>query len=181
MKSWPVQDAKARFSEFLQASLKHGPQMVTLRGARMYAFLDKYLNIAIPRTKDFRGFSVKSIDAMRKGMAEKDVSLRIEVIHAIEYYRDLKRRKRPMTPAIEAAIEQLLLEAFNDKSQEENTGRYSQVDGKLQQIELRVCDAAARELSQRWERPELFDPAEATEIRDRQIEELKALAKSKKK
>lgn len=39
-------------------------QMVTLRGARMYAFLDKYLNIAIPRTKDFRGFSVKSIDAM---------------------------------------------------------------------------------------------------------------------
>ncbi len=39
-------------------------QLVTLRGARMYAFLDKYLNIAIPRTKDFRGFSVKSIDAM---------------------------------------------------------------------------------------------------------------------
>ncbi|MCC6173207.1 MAG: type II toxin-antitoxin system Phd/YefM family antitoxin [Gammaproteobacteria bacterium] len=33
MKSWPVQDAKARFSEFLQASLKHGPQMVTLRGS----------------------------------------------------------------------------------------------------------------------------------------------------
>ncbi len=28
MKSWPVQDAKARLSEFLQASLKHGPQMV---------------------------------------------------------------------------------------------------------------------------------------------------------
>lgn len=39
-------------------------QLVTLRGARMNAFLDKYLNIAIPRTKDFRGFSVKSIDAM---------------------------------------------------------------------------------------------------------------------
>ncbi len=39
-------------------------QLVTLRGARMYSFLDKYLNIAIPRTKDFRGFSVKSIDAM---------------------------------------------------------------------------------------------------------------------
>jgi large subunit ribosomal protein L5 len=39
-------------------------QLVTMRGARMNAFLDKYLNIAIPRTKDFRGFSVKSIDAM---------------------------------------------------------------------------------------------------------------------
>jgi prevent-host-death family protein len=33
MKSWPVQDAKARFSELLQASLTEGPQIVTLRGA----------------------------------------------------------------------------------------------------------------------------------------------------
>ena len=39
-------------------------QLVTLRGARMMGFLDKFINIAIPRTKDFRGFSEKSIDAM---------------------------------------------------------------------------------------------------------------------
>jgi prevent-host-death family protein len=32
MKSWSVQDAKARFSEFLKASLTEGPQVVTLRG-----------------------------------------------------------------------------------------------------------------------------------------------------
>jgi antitoxin Phd len=32
MKAWPVQDAKARFSELLKASLTEGPQMVTLRG-----------------------------------------------------------------------------------------------------------------------------------------------------
>lgn len=32
LKSWPVQDAKARFSEFLQASLTEGPQLVTMRG-----------------------------------------------------------------------------------------------------------------------------------------------------
>jgi prevent-host-death family protein len=32
VKSWPVQDAKARFSEFLKASLTEGPQVVTLRG-----------------------------------------------------------------------------------------------------------------------------------------------------
>lgn len=32
MKRWPVQDAKARFSEFLQASLTRGPQLVTMRG-----------------------------------------------------------------------------------------------------------------------------------------------------
>jgi prevent-host-death family protein len=33
MNSWPVQDAKARFSEFLDACLNEGPQMVTKRGA----------------------------------------------------------------------------------------------------------------------------------------------------
>lgn len=32
MKHWPVQDAKARFSELLEASVKEGPQMVTKRG-----------------------------------------------------------------------------------------------------------------------------------------------------
>jgi antitoxin Phd len=30
--SWQVQDAKARFSEFLEASIKEGPQVVTRRG-----------------------------------------------------------------------------------------------------------------------------------------------------
>lgn len=39
-------------------------QMVTLRGAQMMGFLDKLTNIAVPRTKDFRGFSAKSIDSM---------------------------------------------------------------------------------------------------------------------
>jgi antitoxin Phd len=33
MQIWPVQDAKAKFSEFLDACLADGPQMVTKRGA----------------------------------------------------------------------------------------------------------------------------------------------------
>ncbi|MBI1906368.1 MAG: type II toxin-antitoxin system Phd/YefM family antitoxin [Rhodocyclales bacterium] len=33
MHTWQVQDAKARFSEFLDACLQEGPQMVTRRGA----------------------------------------------------------------------------------------------------------------------------------------------------
>jgi len=32
MHTWQVQDAKARFSEFLEAALKMGPQIVTRRG-----------------------------------------------------------------------------------------------------------------------------------------------------
>jgi prevent-host-death family protein len=33
MKSWPVQDAKARFSELLDTCIAEGPQIVTKRGA----------------------------------------------------------------------------------------------------------------------------------------------------
>jgi len=33
MQTWPIQDAKARFSEFLETCLAQGPQMVTKRGA----------------------------------------------------------------------------------------------------------------------------------------------------
>jgi large subunit ribosomal protein L5 len=35
---------------------------VTLRGNRMYEFLDKLINIALPRVRDFRGVSPKSFD-----------------------------------------------------------------------------------------------------------------------
>ena len=38
--------------------------MVTLRGENMYSFIDKLLHVALPRTKDFRGVSSQSIDAM---------------------------------------------------------------------------------------------------------------------
>ncbi|MDD5318210.1 MAG: 50S ribosomal protein L5 [Candidatus Pacebacteria bacterium] len=37
---------------------------VTLRGDRMYSFLDKLVNIALPRTRDFRGLKPEAIDAM---------------------------------------------------------------------------------------------------------------------
>jgi large subunit ribosomal protein L5 len=38
--------------------------MVTLRGERMYGFLDKLISVAIPRTKDFRGIDRKIVDAI---------------------------------------------------------------------------------------------------------------------
>jgi len=34
VKTWPVQDAKARFSELLETCLREGPQLVTRRGER---------------------------------------------------------------------------------------------------------------------------------------------------
>lgn len=36
--------------------------MVTLRGDRMYEFLDRLMNVALPRVRDFKGVSTKSFD-----------------------------------------------------------------------------------------------------------------------
>src|SRR3989344_188300 len=36
--------------------------VVTLRGSRMYTFLEKLINVALPRTKDFRGISRGAVD-----------------------------------------------------------------------------------------------------------------------
>ena len=36
--------------------------MVTLRGERMYEFLDRFMNLTLPRVRDFRGLSPKSFD-----------------------------------------------------------------------------------------------------------------------
>lgn len=38
--------------------------MVTLRGARMYAFLDKLINIVLPKVRDFKGISPSSFDSL---------------------------------------------------------------------------------------------------------------------
>jgi large subunit ribosomal protein L5 len=38
--------------------------VTTLRGARMHLFLEKLLNVALPRTKDFRGINQKAVDSI---------------------------------------------------------------------------------------------------------------------
>jgi prevent-host-death family protein len=40
MSTWPVQAAKARFSEFLDACMSEGPQLVTKRGAEAAVLVD---------------------------------------------------------------------------------------------------------------------------------------------
>ena len=49
---------------FLQLCLHGMPigVMVTLRGARMYEFIDRLFNIALPRVRDFRGLSPDAFD-----------------------------------------------------------------------------------------------------------------------
>lgn len=57
-----ISRAKKSISNFkLRAGVPIGC-FVTLRRARMYEFLDRFINIAAPRIRDFRGFSDKSFD-----------------------------------------------------------------------------------------------------------------------
>lgn len=54
--------AKKSVANFkLRAGMKIGCK-VTLRGERMYEFADRFMNIALPRVRDFRGVSADSFD-----------------------------------------------------------------------------------------------------------------------
>lgn len=56
--------------------------MVTLRGHRMYEFLDRLINVALPRVRDFRGISGKAFD----GRGNYNVGIKEQIIFPeIEY------------------------------------------------------------------------------------------------
>ena len=55
--------------------------MVTLRGVQMYEFLDRFVNIALPRVRDFRGISGRSFDGRgnyNNGVKEQNIFPEIE-------------------------------------------------------------------------------------------------------
>ncbi len=77
-----VTKAKKSIAAFkLRAGARIGA-MVTLRGERMYAFLDKLVNAALPRVRDFSGVSPKSFD----GRGNYTLGLREQLVFPeIEY------------------------------------------------------------------------------------------------
>jgi large subunit ribosomal protein L5 len=57
-----IRRAKKSISNFkLREGMPIGAA-VTLRGNRMYEFFDRFVSVAVPRIRDFRGFSMKSFD-----------------------------------------------------------------------------------------------------------------------
>jgi large subunit ribosomal protein L5 len=56
--------------------------MVTLRGSRMYEFLDRLVSVALPRVRDFRGVSAKGFD----GRGNYNVGIKEQIIYPeVEY------------------------------------------------------------------------------------------------
>jgi large subunit ribosomal protein L5 len=74
--------AKKSVSNF---KLREGNEIglkVTLRGVRMYEFMDRLINLAIPRVRDFRGLSPKSFDGRGNysiGVTEQSIFPEINV------------------------------------------------------------------------------------------------------
>ncbi len=86
---------------------------VTLRGDRMWEFLERLISIALPRVRDFRGVSAKSFD----GRGNYSMGVREQIIFPeIEYDKIDRIRGLDITITTSAANDaegQALLAAFN--------------------------------------------------------------------
>ncbi|MFQ5470628.1 MAG: 50S ribosomal protein L5 [Gammaproteobacteria bacterium] len=86
---------------------------VTLRSVRMYEFLDRLINISIPRIRDFRGLNAKSFD----GRGNYSMGVREQIIFPeIEYEKIDAIRGMDITITTSAKTDEegrSLLEAFN--------------------------------------------------------------------
>jgi large subunit ribosomal protein L5 len=96
----------------LRAGLAIGAK-VTLRGARMYEFLDRLISIAMPRIRDFRGVSARSFD----GRGNYNFGVKEQIIFPeIQYDQVDKVRGMDITittTAMDDKAGKALLTAFN--------------------------------------------------------------------
>jgi large subunit ribosomal protein L5 len=85
---------------------------VTLRSRQMYEFLDRLINVALPRVRDFRGFSAKAFD----GRGNYSLGIKEQIIFPeIDYDRVDKIRGMDITITTSAKTDEeakALLEAF---------------------------------------------------------------------
>jgi len=86
---------------------------VTLRGARMYEFLDRLVNIAMPRIRDFRGVSARSFD----GQGNYNFGVKEQIIFPEIAYDQIDAIRGMditiTTTATDDKAGRALLEAFN--------------------------------------------------------------------
>jgi large subunit ribosomal protein L5 len=95
---------------------------VTLRGERMYEFLDRLITIALPRVRDFRGLSIKSFD----GRGNYSLGFKEQIVFPeVEYDKVDTLRGLDITITTSAKNDkeaQALLEAFSFPFKEKDKG-----------------------------------------------------------
>lgn len=82
-----ITKAKKSISAFKLTEGQSIGVMVTLRGERMYAFLDKLVSIVLPKVRDFRGVSDKSFD----GQGNYNLGLREQILFPEIDYKTIDR------------------------------------------------------------------------------------------
>ncbi len=98
-----VRRAKKSISQFKVRQGMPIGAMVTLRGERMYEFLDRLMNISLPRVRDFRGVSPKGFD----GRGNFTVGLRDQLIFVeIDYLKVDKSRGMNVSVATTAKTDE---------------------------------------------------------------------------
>lgn len=95
---------------------------VTLRGKRMYEFLDRLISIALPRVRDFRGLSIKSFD----GRGNYSLGFKEQIVFPeVEYDKIDALRGLDITLTTSAKTDkeaQALLAAFHFPFKEKDVG-----------------------------------------------------------
>jgi large subunit ribosomal protein L5 len=95
---------------------------VTIRGERMYEFLDRLITIALPRVRDFRGLTIKSFD----GRGNYSLGLKEQIVFPeIDYDKIDALRGLDITITTTAKTNkeaQALLEAFSFPFKEKDMG-----------------------------------------------------------
>jgi large subunit ribosomal protein L5 len=81
--------AKKSISTFKVTKGQPIGMMVTLRGDRMYAFLDKFVNVVLPKVRDFKGLSADSFD--NKG--NLNIGMREQTIFPEVDYKSIDRTR----------------------------------------------------------------------------------------
>jgi len=81
--------AKKSIASFKLAAGQPVGVMVTLRGERMYAFLDKLVSIVLPKVRDFRGIDDKSFD----GQGNFNLGLREQLIFPEVDYKSVDKQR----------------------------------------------------------------------------------------
>ena len=79
--------AKKSISSFKVVQGQPIGMMVTLRGEKMYSFLDKLINIVLPRVRDFKGISSKGFDSN----GNLNIGIREQIIFPEVDYKSVDR------------------------------------------------------------------------------------------
>lgn len=81
--------AKKSISTFKVTKGQPIGMMVTLRGDKMYAFVDKLISVVLPKVRDFKGISVKSFD----GFGNLNIGLKEQIIFPEVDYKTIDKTR----------------------------------------------------------------------------------------